>query len=1857
MNILAGRNMKIQRIIYIALIFLVLISASVVSAADDSANEFISADEGPEIILEDNVQEDLASANDNELILEENDVAIDDWDFIGSGVENDYLKDSGSPGTFHDLGNLINNTAESYITLNTSYQVTGDEWIGLMDAGIIINRDLTIDGDGNTIDACKKALIFNIVGGNVVFKNIRLVNSNSYYGHGLLYGAIFGNATAINCTFDKDSVAMYSNDPGGSIAINCTFTGNGGTNGGALHNVNAINCTFIGNSADNGGAVFNSTVINCTFIGNHASGQGGAAYNCTAIDCNFINNYVGDTYAGNGGAFSIGSAYNCSFIGNNATGVGSATYNVSAFNCTFINNTCRGGFGGAMMFGTAENCSFINNSALYGDLVMANGTVINSIFKGLSNVNRMFSYSDVINCSFINIQADEQELGDLIYNGNAYNCTFINLQSCSSVFNGSAYNCTFINFTSYFGAINTGNAYGCTFANITNEVGGAIYGGNADGCTFVNISSGRSGGAICGGNAQNSIFINCTAFWYGGAIHGCDSVINCTFIGNYASRQGGAFFANDNLVCDNCTFINNSADERASAFRANGHFKLNNSRFIENFGAGQVIFDLTEKADITISYCLFMNNIGSSIDITNPPAGKGVYSYINNCSFINNSQRVKWFNKVDYNGYISRIFVQDCNFTDHPNGAISFMYANATFSNCSFINNTADKGGAIYLTSGQANDRFFGCTFINNTARNGDGGAIYMDCPVPYYHLKDSIFINNTAIGGNGGALCGASGTYYENGFYGFLSENCIFENNLANDGGAIFLVSGFFDSTNRLEGNVFTNNTARNNGGAIYFDITDVTLNVYSCSFSDNIAYENGGAIFKSSLGNFNIGGDVFTHNIAENGGAIHWEGDNSIRNIFECDFIDNQANANGGAINFVGENTTGDIHDSLFINNSANKGGAILFSSKDSSIYKCVFIDNSINDESGEAVAIYYCGENSQIVDNIFLDDGIEVSFLNDEGPEVLFSWFGNNATNFNIKPQSENLESWFFINAIINPKTADTYDIIFKLLLYNSSSNIISECDNSQLKDIDLRISSTNGNVDKESIKFGDMIEFISDGENIGVVTAEYGNAIYTINVLPIPQFDIASIFDNNASTIRFVVNGIDNGNPFNGDVCVSVDGKDYLFSIVNGTAISDVINDIAHPAIYNAKIIFYGDENHQLISMGDEELEVIGNSLSDLAYIIAKNIGADIYELSLDRDFSYDPNTDSPEGILLDNELIGEDKTFTLHGNGHTIDGIGQSRIFYLNNTNLVLDGISVINANSSAGGAIYSENSTLTISNSIFKNNNASDGGVIFADKSSSLAITGSLFEDNTAHNGAVINSKGLVTMDASNFTNNSAHNGGVIYADSGSITVNNSLFSENSANAQGGVIYNRGQLKVFDSIFSLNYGSQGGAIFNGKYANVDNSTFTENKAGYNGAAIYSENEVNVSDSTFKDNGGNKAIHSDYGNIESSKFIDGDNVSGRITVSPDCQFLTTPVFEFTAILDFISGSSVDINISESHGLNGTVTVRIGELDYLIDIVEGIGRETVNPVLIAGNYSAVLTFAGDENFTDASAESDKFHVFNVPEFNIGNISDFVTGSFVTLNISAIERFNGLVNIVISGKSYAVNLVNGSGSNTVALNLPAGSYKATINFSGNEDFTPENVSSNAFTVMQKNTAITASAVTTIYNVNKNLLATLKDNDGKAISGLNVTIKINGKTYACTTDKNGQVKLAVGSLVPKSYTAAITFAGNGIYAKATKSVKVTVKKASPKLIAKKKTFKLKVKVKKYFISLKTNKNKGMKGIKLTLRVKGKKFKAKTNKKGVAIFKITNLKKRGKHTAVIKYAGNKYYKKVNKKVRITVKK
>jgi predicted outer membrane repeat protein len=185
------------------------------------------------------------------------------------------------------------------------------------------------------------------------------------------------------------------------------------------------------------------------------------------------------------------------------------------------------------------------------------------------------------------------------------------------------------------------------------------------------------------------------------------------------------------------------------------------------------------------------------------------------------------------------------------------------------------------------------------------------------------------------------------------------------------------------------------------------------------------------------------------------------------------------------------------------------------------------------------------------------------------------------------------------------------------------------------------------------------------------------------------------------------------------------------------------------------------------------------------------------------------------------------------------------------------------------------------------------------------------------------------------------------------------------------------------------------------------------------------------------------------------------------------------------------------------------------------------------------------------------------------------------------------------------------------------------------------------------KKTTKITADAVTTTYNVNKNLIVTLKDGDGNALSGVNVTVNINGdRTY--TTDKNGQIKVNVANFVPKIYTAKITFAGNSNYAAYFANAKVTVKKAKADITTKKKTFKKSKKVKKYSITLKSGKT-PIKNAKVTIKIK-KTFKATTNAKGKATFKIKKLTKKGTFKATITYKGNAYYNKVTKTVKIKIK-
>ena len=144
----------------------------------------------------------------------------------------------------------------------------------------------------------------------------------------------------------------------------------------------------------------------------------------------------------------------------------------------------------------------------------------------------------------------------------------------------------------------------------------------------------------------------------------------------------------------------------------------------------------------------------------------------------------------------------------------------------------------------------------------------------------------------------------------------------------------------------------------------------------------------------------------------------------------------------------------------------------------------------------------------------------------------------------------------------------------------------------------------------------------------------------------------------------------------------------------------------------------------------------------------------------------------------------------------------------------------------------------------------------------------------------------------------------------------------------------------------------------------------------------------------------------------------------------------------------------------------------------------------------------------------------------------------------------------------------------------------------------------------------------------------------NGKAVgAGKIVTFKVNGKTYKVKTDKNGYATLSL-KLKAKSYTITAEFNGTKV------SNKIIVKP----VLTTKITFSKKTKKTKFTAKLINTKGKPVKGKKITFKIKGKKYKIKTNKKGIAILNIKLKLKKGTHKVYTIYGKSKVVNKIKVK-------
>lgn len=708
----------------------------------------------------------VVSASDlSDTYVSESSGSIDGSNDVGD-VNIEDSKISASTGTFDDLQVEINNAPVGSV-LNLTRDYTG-----AYGSRIQFNKDLTIDGQGHTLDCLNtECTAFYSSSGTITLQNLKIINGHNddNYEGGAIHIEGSAQYTLINCTLNNN----WADDYGGAIyngvnkpltIINCTFNNNEADDdfGGAIYSVGDVyleNSRFESNHAYiYGGAIYcekNVNVEKCIFKSNKALGnsiyneQGGAIW---AKEVNIINSTFENNYAEEyGGAIyaevinvnvnqSKNQSFNTFFINNEAENYGGGAIqgigaSVNIFNAVFSGNKA-GRNGGAIHVDNANvtHCLFKSNVAsritqasLGGAIYATTLNIDNSTFED----NYAYDQGGAIHARYVNINVGQTP-------GGSYSSFFINNRADDD--EGGAIH-------SYSGKVTAVNAL--FSGNSAEHSGGAIYSYGdvyTDNCLFKSNK--------VEGDAEEC---------YGGAIYSFRSdthINNSTFEDNFAEDYGGAIYADNLYVNDNQNssqpynsfFINNRADDNdGGALYSYYDMHVKNAVFKDNsaYEDGGAIF-CCDNAYVT--HCLFENN---KADGAGAAQCEGGAIHCKDDLTVDNST----FNKnyaYDYGGaiYADTLALKpgssfDSNTAyDNQGGAIWVNKFREDISNATFINNKAgegakDDGGAIYIDD-ENKVTFSQCVFASNHCGD-EGGAIYLDSSSSHLTLKNNIFVANTA--------------------------------------------------------------------------------------------------------------------------------------------------------------------------------------------------------------------------------------------------------------------------------------------------------------------------------------------------------------------------------------------------------------------------------------------------------------------------------------------------------------------------------------------------------------------------------------------------------------------------------------------------------------------------------------------------------------------------------------------------------------------------------------------------------------------------------------------------------------------------------------------------------------------------------------------------------------------------------------------------------------------------------------------------------------------------------------------------------------------------------------------------------
>ena len=436
------------------------------------------------------------------------------------------------------------------------------------------------------------------------------------------------------------------------------------------------------------------------------------------------------------------------------------------------------------------------------------------------------------------------------------------------------------------------------FRNCQAKYGGGIYVESVDkgssnktpygslkvsGCTFINCQSLQSTDKYGGGGIWTSMKDV--------------TVENCQFISCYCVYQGGALFHyvggdfESYTTITNCTFDGCSAGQAAGSVesgaktvRVTGTAFRSSTSNAKNGGA--------------------LNVWSGNSDAKNGEPTTDCWVYLTCCTFEN-------------------CYALNGTGDKGNGGAMRSTARYNTITDCIFINNIGNNGGAINIYNSNAVDTVIsGCTFTGCSAR-GQGGAIW--CRSKTLTINGSTSIRNCMATNEGGGIC-----YLKDATGSVLTINNALVDNCSSNtaaGGGIYSMA----QTVTANGLTVTDCTTKTNGGGIYLYpkssgeprsamLTDVV--VQNCTAPGNgggIYYQNGNMLTISGTSS-----EISGNTSGGMGGGIYTNAANVT--LTGTTVSDNTATSHGGGVCQNANNDKGRLTvDSCTIsgNTSGGKGG----------------------------------------------------------------------------------------------------------------------------------------------------------------------------------------------------------------------------------------------------------------------------------------------------------------------------------------------------------------------------------------------------------------------------------------------------------------------------------------------------------------------------------------------------------------------------------------------------------------------------------------------------------------------------------------------------------------------------------------------------------------------------------------------------------------------------------------------------------------------------------------------------------------------------------------------------------------------